>query len=283
MNNILLIDTSYTAFHRFFATLRWFSFSNKDIYKEHKDDKTYDWSKNNIFIEKYEKMFLGSIEKLVKPKIFKNSIVIFCLDAPQNTLWRNDLHECYKGERVDLTEKFNFKPTFFYTYNHLIPNLIKNNKNLFSINYANMEADDIIALCTRYIRKKHIDKNIYIVSGDNDFLQLGFDKLYFADYKKNNIFQLSKEQAKNELLLKIINGDCSDNIPSIFPKDEKLSIKEKKEIRKNKDKLREYLNNNEKANTQYIKNKKLINFKYIPEKYHKPIYKKIKKILTINF
>ena len=54
---VILVDTSYTTFHRFFATLRWFSFANKDLYKEHKDDTTFDWSTEPIFIEKYTKMY----------------------------------------------------------------------------------------------------------------------------------------------------------------------------------------------------------------------------------
>ena len=50
---IILVDTSYTAFYRFFATLRWMSLSNKEEYEKYKDDASYDWSKNKIFIEKY--------------------------------------------------------------------------------------------------------------------------------------------------------------------------------------------------------------------------------------
>ena len=240
MNNIILVDSSYTSFHRFFATLRWFSFAKKEEYKEHKDDPKYDWSKNDIFIEKYKKMYLESIKKLVTPKVFNNSIIIFCLDAPQESLWRNDLMECYKGERIDLTKKHNFKPTFTFTYKKLIPDLVKNNKNILMMKHAKMEADDIIALCTRYIRKKHQDKTVYLVSGDNDFLQLGYDNLFFADYKKN-LIKLSREEAKEALEQKIINGDCSDNIPSIFPKDEKISNKERKEIRENKQKEKNIL------------------------------------------
>ena len=52
MENLILVDASYTSFYRFFATLRWFSFSNKDEYKKYKDDPKYDWSQNKIFIEK---------------------------------------------------------------------------------------------------------------------------------------------------------------------------------------------------------------------------------------
>ena len=38
MNNIILVDSSYTSFHRFFATMRWFSLAKKEIYQEHKND-----------------------------------------------------------------------------------------------------------------------------------------------------------------------------------------------------------------------------------------------------
>lgn len=279
MNNIILVDSSYTSFHRFYATLRWFSFSNKEEYKEYKDDPKYDWSKNKLFIEKYEKMYVESIKKLVTPQIFNDSIIIFCLDAPQESLWRNDLMKCYKGGRVDLSKKNNFKPTFKHTYSKIIPELVKNNHNIYMIKYKKMEADDIIALCTRYIRKKHTNKTVYLVSGDNDFLQLGYDNLFFADYKKKNLIKLTREQAKEELEQKIINGDCSDNIPNIFPKDEKISNKLRKQIREDVDKRHEYLKINKNAYKQYKQNKKLISFKYIPKEFQKPIYLKINKIL----
>ena len=281
--NIILVDSSYTSFHRFFATLRWISLAKKEIYKEHKDDPSYDWSQNEIFIEKYKKMYLDSIIKLVSNKVYNDSKLVFCLDAPQESLWRNNLMECYKGERVDLSKKNNFKPTFKLTYDQLIPDLVKNNKNIFCIKKSKMEADDIIALCTKYIRIKHPNHKVYLVSGDQDFLQLGYNNLYFADYKKKDLLTLTQEQAKQNLSLKIINGDCSDNIPSIFPKSkQELSLKRRKEIREDIETgklLKQFLKENKKAKEQYSINKKMISFKYIPKDYHKPIYKNIKKIL----
>ena len=71
MDNIILVDTSYTAFYRFFATMRWFSMAHKDEMKKIKEINNYDWYTNKAFIEKYEKMFLTSIEKMVKKKVFK--------------------------------------------------------------------------------------------------------------------------------------------------------------------------------------------------------------------
>ncbi len=276
---VILVDTSYTTFHRFFATLRWFSFANKDLYKEHKDDTTFDWSTEPIFIEKYTKMYLESIINLVSKSVYKNSILIFCQDAPSDTLWRHEFAECYKGNRVDLSEKHNFKPTFAYTYDSLIPRLVAENKNIHSLKVPKMEADDLIALATRYIRHKRPNHTVYIISGDNDFLQLGYKNLYIADYKKKELIHLSREEAREALRKKIVSGDCSDNIPSIFitkGSDEKINNKTKQLVKESKEEMKKFLAENEASRHQYEKNKKVISFRYIPHHFRKPVYKAIK-------
>jgi 5'-3' exonuclease len=277
--HIILIDSSYTSFHRFFATLRWLSFTNKEMYMKYRDDPLFDWSTEPLFIEKYKKMYIESIIRLVTPAIYNNSILLFCLDSPQSTLWRHKFSSEYKGNRVDMSKKYNLKPIFKLTYDELIPNLIKNNNFIFSIKMPTMEADDLIALAVRYIKYKKTSKIIYLVSGDNDFLQLGFNRLYFADYKKKDIFQLTKEEAKEALHQKIINGDCSDNIPSIFPKDKSVKNKRRKLIREDKIELKKYLYENEEAYKIYINNQMLINFKNIPKNLRKQVYNYIKKII----
>ena len=279
MSNIILIDSSYTSFHRFFATMRWFSLAHMDTYKKYKDDITYDWSQQPEFIEKYKKMYLESIINLISKNVYMDSIVIFCLDSPQVTLWRHEFSDCYKGNRIDMSKKTNFIPTFKYTYNTLIPGLVRNNSNFHMICIPKMEADDLIALSVRFIKYKRPSKYIYIVSGDNDFLQLGFDKLYFADYKKKDILTLTRQEAKEALRLKLINGDCSDNIPSIFPKSIKINNKRRKLIREDKKELIKYLSEYSEATSIYNNNKQLIDFKYIPKKLRQPIYKIIRKII----
>jgi len=282
MSNIILVDTSYTTFHRFFATLRWFSFVNKEEFKLYKDDNTYDWSKNKIFIEKYTKMYLESIINLLSKNVYNNSVLIFCQDAPSDTLWRHEIADCYKGTRIDLSEKHNFKPTFKYTYEVLIPKLLEENKHIHSLKVPKMEADDLIALATRYIRYKRPNHIVYIISGDNDFLQLGYKNLYIADYKKKDLIHLTREEAREALRQKIVSGDCSDNIPSIFitkGSDEKISNKIKKLVKEDKDAMKEFLLNNKTAYAQYEKNKKVISFKYIPKHFRKPVYKSIKKLI----
>ena len=281
MDNIILVDSSYTSFYRFFATLRWFSFANKEEYKEHKDDPSYDWSKNKIFIEKYKKMYLESIIKLIGKKTFNNSKLIFCMDTPKEQIWRTKLIDDYKGEREDLSKKRNFKTTFQITYKELIPELVKNNPDkIYSMRVSELEADDLIALFVRYIRSKKMDKEVYLVSGDEDFLQLGYANLNFVNYKKKKVFKLTEDEAKKSLLNKIICGDSSDNIKCIFPKDKKIvSNKMRKLIKESEVELNKFLKLNNEANKKFNLNKKLIDFNNIPRKYVSKVNKLIKKII----
>lgn len=280
MKNIILVDTSYTNFHRFYATLRWFSFSdtNKEIYKKHKNDPKYDWTKNKVFIEKYEKMYIESLKKLVGNKVFKESIIIYCEDSPQKSVWRNELIKCYKGKREDHSKKIDIISVFKYTYRNIIPKLVKENKNIYEILVNRMEGDDVIAVCSKYIRRKYPEKKVYVVSGDKDFYQLGYKNLYLADYKKKEHLNLTRPQAKEELRHKIINGDCSDNIKSILY-NIKLSKSEKNKILNDKKEMIKYLNENKKVRKRYILNRSLISFKYIPKKYQKQVLKIIKEII----
>jgi len=255
---LILVDASYTSFYRFFATIRWYSFAFADEFKDLKTNNKYDWSKNQVFMEKYEKMYLDSIIKLVKKKVFDNSNVIFCMDSPKETLWRTQLQCDYKGDRADLSLKHNFKPVFEYTYSTMIPNFITNHKNIYSLRVEKMEADDLIAIISMNMK----DQLIYLVSGDEDFLQLGRDNIIFVNYKAKKAFKLTEEEAIKALRIKFILGDSSDCIPSIFPKGVRSK---KKEILESDEKLEEYLNSNPDARKQFEFNKKMIDFKNIPK------------------
>jgi 5'-3' exonuclease len=114
-----------------------------------------------------------------------------------------------------------------------------------------------------HMNNKNPLQQIYLVSGDEDFLQLGRENLIFINYKKKKPFILTKDQAEIALKNKIINGDPSDCIPSIFPKGKRLN---KKEIIESETKLNEYLEINHDSKNQYIKNKLMIDFNNIPKK-----------------
>ena len=277
---LILIDTSYTSFYRFFATLRWFSMHDAESYKTYKNDSNYDWSTNKIFMEKYEKMYLKSIIDIIGKKIFDTSTVIFCMDSPKENIWRNELMKGYKADRCDLSSKTNFKPVFNETYTTIIPKIIKENKDrIHEIGIDKLEADDIIAVICKHYEKKYPEEKVYLISGDKDFLQLGRENLIFINYKSKKPFTLTVEEAKEQLKLKILNGDCSDSILTIFPKDRKiLSLKKRKELIENEDKLKEYLDENPEIKEKYKINCKMIDFNFIPKELQKEIIKEIKNI-----
>ena len=275
---IILIDTSYTSFYRFFATIRWFSFAHQEEFNQLKNNKDYNWKTNKIFIEKYEKMYLSSIEKLVKKKIFNNSHIIFCMDSPKSDLWRTQILPNYKGDRIDLSLKYNFKPTFEYTYNNIIPDFINSYNNIYSLRLDKIEADDIIAIICMYFKETNPSQQLYIISGDEDFHQLGRNYITFINYK-DKPFVLTEEQAYKSLYNKFINGDTSDSIPSIFPKGKRIK---KKEIIESQDKLNEYLENNPDAKKQFDINKKMIDFNYIPKIYYNKIIKMYNSLFSID-
>ena len=280
MKNIVLVDTSYMSFYRFFATLRWYQFANKDDFRKTKEIENYDWSQNKVFMEKYNKMFLESIEKLLKKKVINESIIVFCCDSQRGTLWRKELYEDYKEGRVDLSIKNNFKPVFKHTYRKLIPKIIKENKYpMFMFKLNKIEADDIIAILSKEIVNEYSKSQIIIISSDDDFTQLLNKNVKIIDFKKKKFKENNKEESKKLLLKKIILGDCSDNIPSVLPKDrKKLSLKRRKLILEDSDELEIFLKENDEYKKQFEINRKLIDFNYIP----KIIKDKIKKKIDIN-
>ena len=280
--NIILVDSSYTSFYRFFATKVWYGLAHKEEFKKIKEDgeESYDWLSNKIFMEKYEKMYLESINKLVGKKIYNDSLIIFARDPPQDTIWRNTEIDDYKQGRQDLTIKNNFKPIFKHTYNKLIPNWAKENENIIEIKEDKIEADDIIAITAMFVKSntKFSYEKIVVVSGDEDFLQLGDSDVYFAHYKKKKLFQLSLEEAKQKLHEKIVKGDSSDNIPSIF-KNKKISKVDKQKYIESKKELLKYLEENTDIKKIYTRNEKVIDFNFIPKKYKTKLETRLKKEL----
>ncbi len=285
IENVILIDTSYTSFHRFFATLKWLSMVNPELYKTNFNNPDYSWIDNKEFMDKYEKMYLTKIEKTVGKKVFNKSLIIFCMDTPKDQVWRTTDLKCdYKAERLDLSLKNNFKPVFKHTYNNLIPKILKDHNHIFKIRLDKLEADDVIGLVAKHIEEKYETKNVFIMSGDQDFYQLGRENVSFINYKTKKPVIFTKEEAKLELHKKILLGDKSDCIPSIFPP--KFPLKLKKELVLSIDTFKNYIKDNKEIAEKYNQNLKLINFDFIPSNFKHIVVDEfngiLKKFLTKN-
>jgi 5'-3' exonuclease len=199
--------------------------------------------------------------------------MVLCSDA--GNTWRRDIFPHYKYKRKkDRTESsFDWDNIFDILTN--IKNELKENFPYIMMYEEKCEADDIIAILTKYY---HQDEKIMIVSGDKDFIQLQFYKnveQYAPIQKKFIGFDEDgiKIDPKEFLLEQILKGDRSDGIPNILsPNDSFVTgIKQKPMTKKRLEECSVTDNLDEQLSARYNENKKLIDLNQIPQVYEDAI------------
>ena len=250
----LLLDTSYLIFYRYYALIQWWKIAKSD-------EELGNPSENLEFIEKFDKTFLECVNNIKKKlKINKEKVcVIAARDCPRSEIWRNKLFDSYKEHRVQ-DDSFMGGPFFKRVYNE---GLLEKSGVNFVLKYNELEADDIIAISKKFIEINKNEKDIiYIITNDQDYLQLINEStlIFNLKFKELNSTKKSFKDPEKDLLCKIILGDKSDNIPSVFAK---CGIKT----------VEKYLDDNELLQSDLDKynvrerfnfNKKIIDFNEIP-------------------
>lgn len=253
----IFIDGSYYCFYRYFALLQWW----KNAYP---DEELTDPIQNEKFINKFKKTFVEGIQQIPKKlKIHKttNPIMIVGKDCKRENIWRNELFSGYKAHRANGPEDgFMGGPFFKMAYEE---NLFQEGGVKTILKHPKLEADDCIAISIKYLIEKHPNCNIYVITSDRDYLQLNAHNVNLFNLGFKNIAEnkSSTGNAKHDLEIKIIMGDNSDNIPSVFPKcGPKTAMKciEQPEFFKKK------MDSHEGSYAQYELNKKLVDFNEIP-------------------
>ena len=93
--NFLIIDVSYFNFWRFFATKLWYT-------KAHEDEQIeqgYDWTQNQVFMEKYKKMYFQTLKKYIKK--FKPMLkIILARDCKRQTDLRMNFYPNIKEHEM---------------------------------------------------------------------------------------------------------------------------------------------------------------------------------------
>lgn len=211
--NYLIVDTSYYNFYRFFATKQWY----KRAYPDDTFEDDYNWSINEIFWEKFKKMFITNLYKMTKK--FKIDKVIFARDCPRKDIWRMPFYSNYKGDREKNYKKNNFQggAVFKKCYSEIIDNLV-DNKQFYQIKIDKLEADDIIALSCIEIVKHNVNSTIHVVSSDHDLLQIITPQINLINAKMQCYNDKSLGTKKKDIFIKCIIGDASDSIPKVFSK-----------------------------------------------------------------
>jgi len=263
MTPTLLIDTSYTIFFRYYATLRWYSLSHP----EDKSEEGYEWIDNIVFREMFEKKYFEGFKQIISEYSILEKDIIFVRDCSRKDIWRKHFYEEYKSNRdeiygSDSSKIFKGGPFFKFTYDTIIPNLISQ-FGCKQIKYNNLEADDIIYLLKTHITRLYPEKHIIIVASDHDLLQLIDSKTTIIDLKNKIINKKSCGNPLIDLELKILCGDKSDNIAGCF---DKCGTKTGMKLCQDRLLLKKKFKQNQGSLDIYARNKILIDFNCIPVK-----------------
>jgi 5'-3' exonuclease len=211
--NVLLVDTCYFNFYRFFATSQWYKCAYSD--EEWVHEPGYNWSENELFWDKFKKMFLDTLAKFEKK--LKIDKVIFARDCKRKDIWRMPVFPTYKGDRDEKYKKTNFQggAVFQRCYTEILAPLI-DNKRYYQIKIPRMEADDIIALSIEHLDEMYPGSNITVISSDHDLLQLIRPNVVLMDAKMKSYNHKSLGTKYKDIYMKCIVGDKSDCIPKML-------------------------------------------------------------------
>jgi 5'-3' exonuclease len=265
-NNIILIDSSYYVFHRYFATYRWFSFQNIDVSVE-------DITSNEVFITAFYKHINNDIKKICKKWNTNKDNILFCVDCLRTEIWRNDIYDTYKATRV---QKNNFNKKIFSIFSDYV-----NSLGFKYISQSRLEGDDVIYLSQKMIKTqletlKNNDISVVIITNDNDFLQLVDKQVHVYNMQFKELMKRGFNNPKIDLLFKAIYGDKSDNISKIgagITKEKALMISNMADSDRDK-----YIKDSG-YEDKFLLNMKLISFENIPTEYTEIFNKNVRLIV----
>lgn len=256
----IFIDGSYFCFYRYHSLLTWW----KNAYPDEIDALQNPYE-NAKFVEKFKKTFVENIQKIPKGlKINKTiePIIIVGKDCKRENIWRNEFYPNYKANRANGQEDgFMGGPFFKMAYDEDL--FIKGGARAV-LKHPKLEADDCIAITVKHLLNTYTTCNIYIITSDKDYLQLSQERvqIYNLAFKKLTDQKSCTGNAECDLFCKILTGDVSDNISSVFPKcGPKTALK----YFENRELLEKKLQESEIYRTTFELNKKLVDFNNIPE------------------
>lgn len=248
--NILILDASYFIFYRYTALLAWYRHSKQEI--------SDDIIKDTFFQSMFKKRIIQTLEDLEK-KYSPNNILV-CFDG--HHVWRKEILPTYKQNRTH-SDVF---LSSFKRAEKILKTYISKKNNYFEIHHDNLEADDIVHFMTRKLASYNI-YNITIIANDSDYIPLlQLYSVQIVTLSGKPIRAPNKDELQYFMLVKILSGDKSDNIPSVFPR---CGKKTALQLAKNPEKLNTKLASSSVWNNNFVRNTILIDNEKIPIKYIK--------------
>ena len=263
--HFIFIDGSYFIFYKYHALKAWWNFA-----KDSEDALTDNPSDNEEFVMRFKKTFQDKVKEIAKKLKVKNPIYIVGKDCPRSDIWRTQSYSTYKDGRKNDS---GIGPFFKMVYEDKMFEAAGVGAIL---EHPSLEADDCIAITVKYILEKYgpdDDVHIHIITSDMDYLQLASDNVHLYNMKFKNLqdSKQSYKDAEKDLFFKIVQGDKSDNIPSVFktcgPKETLKCYEDREYFEAKLEKFSAY--------EKYAFNKRMIDFNEIPEELIKDFKEKI--------
>jgi len=253
--NFIIIDGSYYCFYRYYALTTWWKNANPD------DTDHINFIDKPEFVEKFKSIFQIKIYEIAKKLKIKNPQIIVAKDCLSQSIWRHKLIDKYKANRVyDSVFKEKGCGAFFKIV--FEENLFTNGGVSLILYHPQLEADDCAALYTKYLLEKDPENKVTIITSDHDYLQLLQPNLNIYNLQFKDLAEKSLKDPKKDLLNKILSGDKSDNICSVFNRTGPKTIMK---LIENEDELNKKFDENPGSREKYELNKKVIDFNEIPQ------------------
>ena len=269
----VIVDTSYTVYFTAFSTWNWYKKEFKPTIDE---DNLIDPMKDPEFKSMFKNRYNWNLQRALKKvcPLQDKKRMYFAMDGRRKDLWRNEIFPQYKISRATKKNEFNLSGTFDYVRHTLLPELA-DRTGCKILDVKGVEGDDIIATL---ILKKFKNESNVIITCDHDIIQL-------KDYA--TIVNLKGEELTTDwdsesfLLHKILMGDNSDEIPSVFPR---CGPKTAEKYINNNDKLLEKLGEDPLYVENLQRNTDLMDLRRIPDVITESILDALKQVdETVTF
>lgn len=257
---LLCIDVSYLLFHRITALRTW-----------HKHRTMEDSTDDTLWSDEFKTKLIKRIDATLKQLCDTHQpyLVLCGYDGHKN--WRKQEYTDYKKGRKHDSGVLKL---FQYGEQHIANSTLPILCPVHHVHHEALEADDFIHFTARKCGAERPETSVVIIANDYDYLPLlgnpAHDVRLFSLKNKNNELHLptntitQKPMTGDEYLqYKILLGDKSDNIPSVF---KRCGKKTAMKLIANPSKLPELLDKGgEDSHTAYDRNKRLIDNRCVPE------------------
>ena len=223
---LVIVDTSYFVFNRYFATLKWYRISTKssanDVSELH-NNSTFmtalrahiDKDMTNFITHPYINTHTFSPKLPMKHKSRQgvNNALFLCIDCKRTDIWRMKAYPAYKQSRkVSNDININVIGAFYDQLNEYV-----SSGKAQKIDMPRLEADDVIYLSMKKIRAlKQYNNPIMIITNDSDFLQMLPLNAYIFNMTGLPLVERAITQdSRVAIMVKVLTGDRSDNIEGL--------------------------------------------------------------------